>query len=118
MDPAFNAFNPRCPSRDVMDDVVGRWPALVLVSLLDNPHRFAQTARAVGGISDRMLSSTLARLVRRGLVLRTERQDRQHVEYALTEAGRVVAIALEGVVDAVYAVMPQLDLSAGQAAPV
>jgi len=62
MERPFDAFSPRCPSREVVDDVIGRWPALVLVALLDNPRRFADTARAVGGISDRMLSRTLTNL--------------------------------------------------------
>lgn len=106
MERPFDAFSQRCPSRAVLDDVTGRWPALVLVALLDNPRRFAETARTVGGISDRMLSRTLASLVSNGLVVRTERTG-QHVEYGLTASGRTVATALRGVVDAVYEVMPE-----------
>jgi DNA-binding HxlR family transcriptional regulator len=114
MEHEFDAFSQRCPSRDVVDDVIGRWPALVLVALLGAPRRFAETARAVGGISDRMLSRTLTNLVNDGLVSRIEHTD-QHVTYQLTEAGRHLATALKGVVAAVYDVMPQV-LAARQTA--
>jgi DNA-binding HxlR family transcriptional regulator len=104
---AFDAFSPQCPSREVVNDVIDRWPALVLVALLDNPHRFAETARAVGGISDRMLSRTLTTLVTDGLVTRIDHGER-HVEYRLSAAGRPIAEALAAVVNAVYDVMPQV----------
>jgi DNA-binding HxlR family transcriptional regulator len=114
MERGFDAFSQRCPSRDVVDDVIGRWPSLVLVALLDNPRRFADAARTVGGISDRMLSRTLTNLVADGLVSRIEHSD-QHVTYELTEAGGHLATALSGVVSAVYDVMPQV-LAARQTA--
>jgi DNA-binding HxlR family transcriptional regulator len=107
MELPFDAFSQRCPSREVVDDVIGRWPALVLVALIDNPRRFADTARTVGGISDRMLSRTLSSLTADGLVTRSEQND-QHVTYELTDAGRHLATALKGVVAAVYDVMPHV----------
>ena len=109
----FDAFSPLCPSRSVVDDVTDRWPALVLIALLENPRRFAETARVVGGISDRMLSRTLATLTQDGLVLRTDHGE-QHVDYQLTDAGRRIATALRGVIDAVYDAMP--DVLAARAA--
>lgn len=104
---SFDAFSPRCPSREIVDDVIDRWPALVLIALLDNPRRFAETARIVGGISDRMLSRTLANLAADGLISRIEQSD-QHVTYELTDTGRHLATALKNVVTAVYDVMPQV----------
>lgn len=107
MTESFNAFSPLCPSRSVVDDVTDRWPALVLVALLDQPRRFAETARVVAGISDRMLSRTLTTLITDGLVVRTDHGE-QHVEYDLSPSGRHIAQALKGVVTAVYDVMPQI----------
>jgi DNA-binding HxlR family transcriptional regulator len=104
---AFDAFSPHCPSRSVVDDVTDRWPALVLVALLEGPRRFAETARIVGGISDRMLSRTLTTLTTDGLIVRTDHGER-HVEYELSPAGRPVALALKGLVAAVYAAMPEI----------
>lgn len=107
MTEAFNAFSPLCPSRSVVDDVTDRWPALVLIALLERPRRFAETARTVGGISDRMLSRTLATLVADGLIVRTDRGE-QHVEYELSPSGRPIATALQSVVSAVYDAMPEI----------
>lgn len=107
MEHPFDAFSPLCPSRSVVDDVTDRWPALVLIALLDNPRRFAETARTVGGISDRMLSRTLATLTRDGLVLRTDHGE-QHVDYQLTSTGTQIATALRGVIEAVYDAMPDV----------
>lgn len=103
---SFDAFSAACPSRHVLDDVVSRWGSLVLVALLERPLRFAETARAVGGISDRMLSQTLKALERDGLVRRSASADGSRVEYALTEPGSTLARALEGLLDALYDVMP------------
>jgi DNA-binding HxlR family transcriptional regulator len=102
----FDVFSDQCPSRSVLDDVVGRWPALVLLALADNPARFSETARTVGGISDRMLARTLRTLETDGLVHRTETGRR--VDYALTEAGAQVAESLAGVVRTVYTVAPEV----------
>ena len=111
----FDAFNADCPSRHLVEHVTSRWSSLVLVSLLDNPRRFAETARTVDGISDRMLSRTLATLADDGLVSRIELGG-QHVEYRLTPAGHRIAAALRGVVDAVYETMPEV-LAARSATP-
>lgn len=105
MDRPYDAFSAHCPSRDLVEHVTSRWSSLVLVALLDNSRRFAETARTVDGISDRMLARTLATLAQDGLVTRTE-VGGQHVEYTLTPAGRTIALAMRGVVDAVYAAMP------------
>ncbi|MFZ0529822.1 MAG: helix-turn-helix domain-containing protein [Propionicimonas sp.] len=107
MERDFDAFSADCPSRDLVEHVTSRWSSLVLVALLDNPRRFAETARTVDGISDRMLSRTLATLAEDGLVTRVELGG-QHVEYRLTSTGRPIATALRGVVDAVYAAMPEV----------
>ncbi|QGF24577.1 winged helix-turn-helix transcriptional regulator [Raineyella fluvialis] len=103
----FDVFDHDCPSREIVDDVVDRWSALVLVALIDSPHRFSETARTVGGISDRMLARTLTTLTTDGLVTRIEHSG-QRVEYRLTEAGRRIAVALQGVVEAIYDVMPEV----------
>lgn len=105
---SFDVFSSACPSRDVLDHVMDRWGALVLTSLRAEPMRFAETARAVGGISDRMLTVTLRTLEADGFVARAEQPGRQRVDYDLTPAGRRVADALEQVVAAIYAVMPEV----------
>ncbi|GAA2182070.1 hypothetical protein GCM10009785_19730 [Brooklawnia cerclae] len=103
----FNVFDARCTSREVLDHVMSRWGALTLVALRPGELRFAEIARAVGGISDRMLSQTLKILEADGFVTRTAPGVR-HVEYGVTADGARVADALAGLIDAVYGVMPHV----------
>jgi DNA-binding HxlR family transcriptional regulator len=94
-----NVLAPDCPSRPVLQHLTSRWGTLVMVVLATGPHRFAQLRRAVGGVSERMLSQTLKDLESCGFVLRTAHPVvPPHVEYALTPlgqtaAGHVVALA-------------------------
>lgn len=90
-------LDPHCPSRQVLDRIGDRWSVLVLLLLSDGTHRFGQLARAIGGISQKMLTQTLRGLERDGLVTRTVYAEvPPRVEYDLTELGR----SLHGVVDA------------------
>ncbi|MGW7610840.1 winged helix-turn-helix transcriptional regulator [Streptomyces sp. NPDC054766] len=57
--------------RDVLDRIGDTWPVLVIVELAGGPRRFRELQRAIDGISQRMLTLTVRRLERDGLVLRT-----------------------------------------------
>lgn len=89
-----------CPSRGVLQHLTSRWGTLVMVALASKPHRFAQLRRAVGGVSERMLSQTLKELEADGMVLRTAHDVvPPHVDYELTPLGQEAAchvIALVG----------------------
>lgn len=69
-----------------------RWTLPTLVSLLGGAMRFNQLRRAVGGISQQMLTRTLRSLERDGMVTRTVHPTvPPQVEYALTALGRSLA---------------------------
>ena len=109
MERPFDVFAADCPSREVWEHATGRWGALVLGALADGPLRFAALRRAVGGISDRMLSQTLQGLERDGLVHRDDRgTNPPHVEYSLTPIGREVGARVVALVEALHAVMPEV----------
>ncbi|MFR0357643.1 winged helix-turn-helix transcriptional regulator [Streptomyces sediminimaris] len=75
--------------RDVMDRIGDKWSVTVICRLDDGPLRFNALRRAVKGITQRMLSTTVRRLERDGLISRTvEPTVPPRVEYALTERGR------------------------------
>ncbi|MER7938063.1 MULTISPECIES: helix-turn-helix domain-containing protein [unclassified Streptomyces] len=75
--------------RDVMDRIGDKWSVTVICRLDDGPLRFNALRRAVDGITQRMLSTTVRRLERDGLISRTvEPAVPPRVEYALTERGR------------------------------
>ncbi|MFG2276143.1 winged helix-turn-helix transcriptional regulator [Streptomyces chartreusis] len=75
--------------RDVMDRIGDKWSVTVICRLDDGPLRFNALRRAVNGITQRMLSTTVRRLERDGLISRTvEPTVPPRVEYALTQRGR------------------------------
>jgi len=75
--------------RDVMDRIGDKWSVTVICRLDDGPLRFNALRRAVDGITQRMLSTTLRRLERDGLITRTVHPSvPPAVEYALTDRGR------------------------------
>ncbi|MFV0407004.1 MAG: winged helix-turn-helix transcriptional regulator [Propioniciclava sp.] len=106
----YDVFATQCPSRELLELVTGRWGSLVLAALAEvEQARFGELRRRIDPISEKMLSQTLKHLQSGGLVTRTERDSRaQHVDYALTDAGRTIAAAVIDVVQAIYRVQPSL----------
>jgi DNA-binding HxlR family transcriptional regulator len=84
-----------CPYRLVLEHVTSRWGVLVLIELLDRPHRFSELRRAVGKIarvSEKMLTQTLQTLERDGMVHRDAKPViPPRVDYSLTDLGREAA---------------------------
>ena len=72
-----------------------RWNGVILGVLLDGPATFGQLRRAVGGISDSVLSDRLSELTGVGLVARTvDEGPPVGVTYRLTAAGAALSPAL------------------------
>ena len=77
-----------CPVRDLLDRIGDTWSVLIVLQLGQGPRRFSQLKRAVGGISQRMLTQTLRQLERDGLLSRTVYPSSPPaVEYRLTVLG-------------------------------
>lgn len=94
-------FDPDCPCRDILDLVASKWSALVIGRLEEGPLRFGQLRREIPGITQKMLTQTLRRLERDGLVNRkvlTEKRPPQ-VEYSLTSLGATVTTPLAAIRD-------------------
>ena len=74
---------------EVLARVGDKWTVLVVSTLGDGPKRFNELRKALGSISQRMLTLTLRGLERDGLVTRTVYPTvPPRVEYALTRLGR------------------------------
>ena len=74
---------------DVLARIGDKWSVLVVTRLGNGPLRFNELRRAIGGISQRMLTLTLRGLERDGLVTRTVFPTiPPRVDYALTPLGR------------------------------
>jgi len=74
--------------REMLSHLGDKWTLLVILCLGGGPLRFNALQRAVVGISHRMLTVTLRKLERDGLLQRTVYPEvPPHTEYALTELG-------------------------------
>jgi DNA-binding HxlR family transcriptional regulator len=74
---------------EVLSRIGDKWTVQVVVALRDQPRRFNDVKRQVGGISQQMLTRTLKTLERDGMVKRTVCPTTPpQVEYALTALGR------------------------------
>ncbi len=72
-----------------------RWNAVVLGMLSEEPAGFRELSRAIGGISDSVLSDRLADLAAAGLIARTVDEGPPiSVSYALTDRGSALMPAL------------------------
>jgi DNA-binding HxlR family transcriptional regulator len=77
-----------CDVREVLDLVADKWSLYIVTNLSDGPRRFTQLKRAVTGVSQRMLTVTLRRLERDGILTRTVHEVMPpHVTYRLTPLG-------------------------------
>lgn len=86
--PPSQAIDYDCPIRDVLDRIGDAWTVLVILQLQQGACRFNALSRVIDGISPRMLTVTLRRLERDGLVSRSILDTSPpQVEYALTERG-------------------------------
>jgi DNA-binding HxlR family transcriptional regulator len=88
-----------CRAREVLDLVAGKWSLAVVDTLGPGPMRFSELKRAIGGISQRMLTVTLRGLERDGILTRTVYAVMPpNVTYELTTMGRTLLEATRPVV--------------------
>jgi DNA-binding HxlR family transcriptional regulator len=74
---------------EVLSRIGDKWTVLVVQTLGDGPKRFNELRRALGSISQRMLTLTVRALERDGLVTRTVfPTNPPRVDYELTALGR------------------------------
>jgi DNA-binding HxlR family transcriptional regulator len=87
--PCAHEYEQDCGVREVLDRLGDRWSVLVVAELAAGVRRFRELQRAVPGISQRMLTLTVRRLERDGMLSRTIYPTvPAQVEYELTELGR------------------------------
>ncbi|SDN20085.1 winged helix-turn-helix transcriptional regulator [Allokutzneria albata] len=89
-----------CPIVEVLDHVAGKWAIGIIVAAARGPVRFTELERTVNGISRRMLTLTLRKLERDGLLHRTVYPTvPPKVEYSLTDIARELHESLSSLVD-------------------
>jgi DNA-binding HxlR family transcriptional regulator len=83
---------------EVLSRVGDKWTVLVVSELGNGPRRFNEIRRALGSISQRMLTLTLRGLERDGLVTRTVFPTiPPRVDYELTKLGRSLLEPVSGI---------------------
>lgn len=100
-----DVYNRKCPTRQVLERVTGRWGGLALGALRGGEvRRFAELRRALEGVSEKMLAQTLRGLERDGLIVRQSLPVvPPHVKYSLTPAGEEAAARIWALCDWVEA---------------
>ena len=90
-------YDPKlCPVRNVLAQIGDKWSLLVITHLKFGQHRFSELARALPDISQRMLTKTLRKLERDGLVSRSVTPTiPPRVDYELTSLGKSLLPPLE-----------------------
>jgi DNA-binding HxlR family transcriptional regulator len=84
---ARTVFRADCPSRPILDQIADKWSMMVM-ALLERPTRFNELKRGLEGITQRVLTQTLRRLERNGMIRRTVLPTSPvGVEYSLTPLG-------------------------------
>ncbi|GAA1874713.1 winged helix-turn-helix transcriptional regulator [Myceligenerans crystallogenes] len=92
-DPEFLTAD--CPHRLLLDHVTSKWGVLIVAALADGTMRWGELRRAVDGISEKMLATTLRTFEADGLVSRHAYPEiPPRVEYTLTPLGQELAEAM------------------------
>lgn len=101
--------------RALLDRIADKWALLIIATLHAQRLRFTELQQNIPGISQRMLSLTLRKLTRDGLVVRTAHAEvPPRVEYELTDLATTLiphAVALAN-----WAVEHNPDIDANRAA--
>ncbi|MGO4649787.1 winged helix-turn-helix transcriptional regulator [Nocardia sp. 2YAB30] len=91
----YGAYESDCPARLAVDIFGNSWLTVIVYSLRDGPMRPVDLRRAIGGISQKMLTQTLRRMERMELLERRRYAEAPpRVEYELTPAGRDLLIPI------------------------
>lgn len=116
----YDVYARNCPTRLVLDRIADKWALLILGRLAEEPLRFNRLRREVEGVSQKVLSQTLKKLERDGLISRKVFATVPvTVEYAVTPLGRTLTDTVsalrhwaESNIDAVLAAQRSYDSAA------
>ena len=99
-DMAKHQHNFSCPIGNTLGIIAGRWKPEILWHLKGEVMRFNQLQRAIGSVSQKMLTQQLRELQRDGLVVRTQYEEiPPRVEYALTDLADSLKPLFESIVN-------------------
>ncbi|MCS0588391.1 winged helix-turn-helix transcriptional regulator [Massilia norwichensis] len=89
-------MEPTCGLDVALHYVGGKWKPILLFHLQGAPRRFGELKRLVSGISEKVLIQQLRSLTEDGILTRHDFMAvPPRVEYAITDFGRTLALALQ-----------------------
>jgi DNA-binding HxlR family transcriptional regulator len=87
VDTTTEVFRADCESRPILDQIANKWSMMVM-GALDEPRRFNEIKRRLEGVTQRVLTQTLRKLERDGMIQRRVLPTSPvGVEYLLTDLG-------------------------------
>lgn len=87
----YDVFNRNSASRQVLALIADKWTTLIICVLAGGTKRYSEIEREIEGLSQKMLTQTLRRLERDGLILRNVHPVvPPKVEYSLTPLGETL----------------------------
>jgi DNA-binding HxlR family transcriptional regulator len=87
VDTTSEVFRVDCDSRPILDQIANKW-SMMCMAVLDEPRRFNDIKRRLQGVTQRVLTQTLRKLERDGLVERRVLPTSPvGVEYSITPLG-------------------------------
>ncbi|MDX3853181.1 helix-turn-helix domain-containing protein [Streptomyces sp. AK02-01A] len=102
-------------AREIFSGVANKWALLIINVLGEETLRFTELLTEVGGISHKMLTQTLRRLERDGLVRRTVYAEvPPRVDYRLTEAGAALRDTVNGMCEWTRRYLSEIEAARGR----
>jgi len=100
LEPCGHAEHEDCGLRLILDRLGEKWTVMTIAELAVGPRRYRELERSLQDVTQRMLTLTLRRLERDGIVSRTvEATNPPSVTYTLTERGRSFASVVVNLVE-------------------
>jgi DNA-binding HxlR family transcriptional regulator len=109
---AHQARFTNCPTNRLLERMGEKWVALIFKELSEGPRRYGELARAIAGASQKMLTQTLRRLERDGLLSRTVTSAvPPRVDYELTPLGKSLVPVMQAVTRWAEQNIEQIDVA-------
>lgn len=110
-----NLFDPGCPTRVILDRIGDKWTVLAVLLLKDRPLRFTELREGIGSVAPKVLTQTLRRLQRDGLLTREVFAEvPPRVVYGLTPLGRSLITPITAVSEWAEENMPAISAAQQQ----
>jgi DNA-binding HxlR family transcriptional regulator len=104
-----DVFDPDCPTRVILDRIGDKWTVLAVLLLSAGPQRFTELRDGIGRVAPKVLTQTLRRLERDGLITREVFAEvPPRVVYTLTPMGESLILPIKAVSDWAEEHMPSI----------